>query len=104
MAVTLPGCTDGIPGYFAKRRFIMRCNRMTASRIQAIRLIGMMWKQELQKRGEVHFHLVLYGVTEENRRYVQRWITEQWNELICVSLSAKDRANHLWCRAFGWKF
>jgi hypothetical protein len=96
MALTLPGCTDGIPGEFAKRRFIMLCNRMTASRIPMISLIGMMWKQELQKRGEVHFHLVLYGVTEENRRSVQRWIAEQWNELICVSSSAKDRANHLW--------
>ena len=69
---------------------------MTASRIQAIRLIGMMWKQELQKRGEVHFHLVLYGVSEENRRPVQRWIAGQWNELICLRSSAEDRANHLW--------
>ena len=96
MALTLPGCTDGIPGDFAKRGFIMLCNRMTASRIAAIKRIGMMWKQELQKRGEVHFHLVLYGVPEENRRFVQRWIAEQWNELICVRSSAKDRANHLW--------
>ncbi len=96
MALTLPGCTDGISGAFAKRRFIILCNRMTASRIPSIMLIGMMWKQELQKRGEVHFHLVLYGVTEESRRPVQRWIAEQWNELICASSSAEDRANHLW--------
>jgi hypothetical protein len=96
MALTLPGCTDGIPGAFAKQRFIMLCNRMTASRIAAIRHIGMMWKQELQKRGEVHFHLVLYGVAEKNRRLAQRWIAEQWNELICASSSAEDRANHLW--------
>jgi hypothetical protein len=96
MALTLPGCTDGIPGAFAKQSFIMLCNRMTASRIAAIRHIGMMWKQELQKRGEVHFHLVLYGVIEENRRSVQRWIAEQWNELICASSSAEDKANHLW--------
>jgi len=96
MALTLPGCTDGISGAFAKRRFIVLCNRMTASRIQAIRQIGMMWKQELQKRGEVHFHLVLYGVTEETRRSVQRWIAGQWNELICSRSSAEDRANHLW--------
>ncbi len=96
MALTLPGCTDGIPGDFAKRCFIMLCNRMTASRIPEIRLIGMMWKQELQKRGEVHFHLVLYGVTEENRRSVQRWIAQQWNELICAGSTAEDRASHLW--------
>ena len=96
MALTLPGCTDGISGAFAKRRFIVLCNRMTASRISEIRRIGMMWKQELQKREEVHFHLVLYGVTEENRRSVQRWIAEQWNELICSGSSAEDRSNHLW--------
>lgn len=77
MALTLPGCTDGIPGAYAKRCFIVLCNRMTASRIPAIRLVGMMWKQELQKRGEVHFDLVLYGVTEESRREVQRWIAGQ---------------------------
>jgi hypothetical protein len=96
MALTLPGCTDGIPGAFAKRCFIILCNRMTASRIPSIRLLGMMWKQELQKRGEVHFHLVLYGVTEENKRQVQRWIAEQWNGLICSRSSAEDRAKHLW--------
>lgn len=96
MALTLPGCTDGIPGAYAKRCFIILCNRMTASRLPAIRIIGMMWKQELQKRGEVHFHLVLYGVTEESRRKVQRWIAGQWNELICFRSSAEDRANHLW--------
>jgi hypothetical protein len=96
MALTLPGCTDGISGAYAKERFIVLCNRMTASRIPAIRQIGMMWKQELQKRGEVHFHLVLYGVTEETRRSVQRWIAGQWNELICSRSSAEDRAKHLW--------
>lgn len=58
----LPGRTEGIPGELAKRRFIMLCNRMSASRIPTIWLIGMMWKQELQKRGEVHFHMMLYGV------------------------------------------
>lgn len=40
-------------------------------------------------------HLVLYGVTEETRRSVQRWIAEQWNGLICSRSSPKDRANHL---------
>jgi hypothetical protein len=55
-----------------------------------------MWKQELQERGAVHFHLVLYGVTEETRRSAQRWIAQQWNELICVRSSAEDRAKHLW--------
>lgn len=96
MALTLPGCTDGISGTFAKSCFIKLCNRMSASRVSAIRLIGMMWKQELQRRGEVHFHLVIYGVTEESRRTVQRWIAEQWNELICASSSAEERAKHLW--------
>lgn len=96
MALTLPGCTDGIPGAFAKRCFIILCNRMSASRISEIKCVGMMWKQELQKRGEVHFHLVLYGVTEETRRSVQRWIAQQWHELICSGSAAKDRANHIW--------
>jgi hypothetical protein len=96
MALTLPGCTDGISGAYAKSCFIKLCNRMTASRISSIRLIGMMWKQELQRRGEIHFHLVLYGVNEETRRIVQRWIAEQWNELICANSSAEERAKHLW--------
>lgn len=96
MALTLPGCTEEISGAYAKERFIVLCNRMTASRIEAIKSIGMMWKQELQERGAVHFHLVLYGVTEETRRPVQRWIADQWNELICVRSSAEDRAKHLW--------
>jgi hypothetical protein len=96
MALTMPGSTEGISGTFAKKCFIMLCNRMTASRIPSIMVIGMMWKQELQQRGEVHFHLVLYGMAEETRRPVQRWIAEQWNELICVRSTAEDRANHLW--------
>ena len=96
MALTLPGCTDGISGAYAKRCFIHLCNRMTASRIPQIKLIGIMWKQELQQRREVHFHLVLYGMTEETRRPVQRWIAEQWNELICLGSSVEDRNNHLW--------
>lgn len=96
MALTMPGSTEGISGPFAKDCFITLCNRMSASRIPIIKIIGMMWKQELQKRGEVHFHLVLYGVTEETRRSVQRWIAEQWNNLICIHSTPEDRANHLW--------
>ena len=96
MALTMPGNTDEISGASAKRRFIILCNRMTTSRIPSIILIGMMWKQELQKRGEVHFHLMLYGMTEDNRRTVQRWIAEQWNELICSRSTKEERTKHLW--------
>jgi hypothetical protein len=56
--------------------------------------VGWLWKQELQKRGAVHFHLALYGLLETERLLVQTWFAENWNDLICEKSTEEERRKH----------
>ena len=94
MALTLPGDVSGITGAWAKGCFRKLTHRFTASRDLLIRRIGFLWKQELQERGAVHYHLALYGLTEAERLHVQTWLAENWNDLICENSTETERRKH----------
>jgi len=79
----------------AKRFFLLLLNRMTASRDSRIRSVGLFWKQEIQSREAVHFHLLMWGVTSETREFLHSWISKSWNELVCRGCDADGRASHL---------
>lgn len=91
MALTLPGDLSGITGAWAKGCFRKLTHRFTSARDPLIRRIGFLWKQELQERGAVHYHLALWGLTEAERLHVQTWFAENWNDLICENSTEKER-------------
>ena len=94
MALTLPGDFTGISSAWAKCCFVKLLNRSTASRDPLIQRVGWLWKQELQQRGAVHFHLVLYGLLESDQLLVQTWFAENWNDLICEKSTPEERTKH----------
>lgn len=94
LTLTLPGDTRLLPSALVHLRFLKLCNRFTASRL--FPAVSYVWKRELQKRGALHYHLLLYGlVNDATRRAFQRWIANQWNGLVCVGLSDEEWGKHL---------
>jgi hypothetical protein len=68
---------------------------MTASRDPLIRAVGVFWKQEIQHRQAVHFHLCMWGLTASSVSHVHRWISLQWNALVCSGLDPDAVTTHL---------
>ena len=49
------------------------------------------WRQEFQKRGSPHFHIVTYNVP-----YIDHeWISTKWNKICCKGLSFREQQKHL---------
>ncbi len=96
MALTLPGDLSCLSHAVVKHRFLRLLDAIHTARPDFMCSVGLLWKQELQTRGALHFHLLLYGVTEETRRDVQRWVAERWCALVASYCSADERAKHLW--------
>jgi hypothetical protein len=99
MCLTCAGTWTPEWNAFAKQQFLILCKRMAASRDADISRLGVFWKQELQKREAVHFHLLLWGVDPNRKAMVQAWIAEQWNNLACVGLGRKAKSEHLYWHA-----
>jgi len=95
MCLSCPGVWSPERNEFAKGYFLMLLKRVTASRDFRIRDVGFFWKQELQSREAVHFHLILWGVTSETRSFVHVWIAKAWNDLVCGDSDFDGKASHL---------
>lgn len=95
MCLSCPGVWTPSENPAAKVLFLLLLKQMTSSRDSRIRTVGLYWKQELQSREAVHFHLLLWGVTSESRLFVHHWLAERWNALICRRCDDSGRANHL---------
>jgi hypothetical protein len=95
MMLSAPGVWNPDWNEFAKRQFLVLCKRMTSTRDPLLSRLGVLWKQEIQKREAVHFHFVLWNVLPESALHVQSWIAHQWTSLVCVGLHPKAKAQHL---------
>lgn len=101
MALTLPGKFEHLSRAFVKRCFLRLCDNFTAKAAKDpdFRNVSFFWKQELQKRGAIHFHLLIYGVTNydesSNHAKVHHWIAGKWNELVAVGIDEEGRHAHL---------
>lgn len=96
MALTLPGRFEHMSRAFCKRAFLRLCDRFTAksAKSYSFQSVGFFWKQELQKRGAIHFHLLFYGITPDNQQEVHLWFTRQWNDLVAVGLREEEKQEH----------
>jgi hypothetical protein len=101
MALTLPGQFEHLPPRWVKHCFRRLCDQLTAkaSRDAIFAMVGFYWKQELQQRGALHFHLLLYGIGPDSP--VRAWIIRTWNELICSHprTAPGDKEKHRWFHA-----
>jgi hypothetical protein len=100
MALTLPGKCDHLSTELVKRCFRRLCDQFAAkaSRDEEFRKVGFYWKQELQKREALHFHLLLYGIERGRDSPIRAWIVRTWNLLICShpETAPGDEEKHRW--------
>jgi hypothetical protein len=98
MALTLPGDVSQITSPIVHEAFKKLCNRFTAS--EKFPDVGFVWKRELQKRGVLHYHLIVAGLNEEEGptpKSLQAWIAYEWNQLVCEGIDPEGKCQHwLW--------
>jgi hypothetical protein len=98
MALTLPGETGHLTHETVIEAFRVLMRRLSAS--GRFKTVSGYWKRELQKRGALHYHLLLYGLEDGTlRAEFQTWMVWQWNRLMCVGLSDEDTEKHRWWHA-----
>src|ERR1035437_8207314 len=94
VALTLPGDFESLPVETVHECFKTICDRFTASGL--FPGVAFIWKRELQKRGALHYHLLVFGIEDEAlRNAFQFWMATQWNELVCVNVTDTGKAQHL---------
>ena len=96
MALTLPGDGDAVSQEEANDAFATLARRFASKK--EFKRVAVMWKRELQKRGALHWHLLLYGLADdpELEWAVRFWLVTQWNALVCMDVSAGEREHHRW--------
>jgi len=82
--LSAPGWTEHLTHATVKLAFIRLMKRLTAkaARDSRFRSLAGFWKQELQKRNMLHFHVLFSGVTLEDSAFVHAWVMGQWVECI----------------------
>lgn len=96
MALTLPGCD---PSLFTHEAVISAFTTVSRRLAASKRFPGVsgFWKRELQSRGAIHYHLLLYGLENDGlRAEFQSWMVGQWTSLFAGPLSAEQREHHRW--------
>lgn len=96
MALTLPGVWEHLTAEAVVRAFTVLGRRFSAKR--SFRSVSVGWKLELQDRGALHYHLLIYGLGEDSalESSVRHWIARQWNELVCLDVTAEQKEHHRW--------
>lgn len=98
MALTLPGSRI-LTHEEANRAFAILSRRFSSKR--RFRSVSLLWKRELQLRGALHWHLLIYGVQagSELEAELRAWLVAQWNSLVCSGCSDEAREHHRWWHA-----
>lgn len=98
LALTLPGETGHLTHEIVIKAFRLLMRRLSAT--GRFKTVSGYWKRELQKRGALHYHLLLYGLADDTlRAEFQTWMVGQWNRLMCVGLSDEETEKHRWWHA-----
>lgn len=96
MALTLPGDFEALTPEVVVGAFKRLGGRFAAKR--SFRSVGVGWKLELQARGALHYHLLLYGLGDDEglQAEVRSWLVAQWNSLVCSHVDDEAREHHRW--------
>ena len=80
MCLSLPGYCAHFGHHSVKVAFLRFCKMFTAmvARDGRFAEVGALWKQELQQRNMLHFHLIFSGITDNNRDFVWSWCVDNW--------------------------
>ena len=55
------------------------------------------WKRELQGRGSIHYHLILYGQGNDGlRAEFQSWMVKQWTSFFVARVTAEQNEHLRW--------
>ena len=96
MALTLPGCDVALFQHAeVMEAFAKVSRRLSASK----RFPGVsgFWKRELQSRGAIHYHLILYGLgNDELRAQFQAWMVKQWTSFFANGPTPEQQEHHRW--------
>lgn len=81
-----PGYAEHLTHKGMKDAFLRFMKRFTAkaSRDARFRDVAGFWKQELQKRNVLHFHLTFAGIGANDVAVVRHWVMEQWVECVMM--------------------
>lgn len=81
-----PGYSEHLTHKGMKHAFLRFMKRLTAkaSRDSRFREVAGFWKQELQKRNVLHFHLTFAGIAPNDVAIVRHWVMEQWVECVMM--------------------
>lgn len=84
MCLSLPGYVEHFTHSLVKMAFLRFMKRLVAkcSRDALFADVSGFYKQELQSRLALHFHMVLAGITPENHDPVWQWCVDQWIECV----------------------
>lgn len=107
MALTLPGKMEHLTRETILEAFAKLERRYSArARFASVPIV---WKREIQKRGAVHWHLLIYcpldgyeGAALMNE--VHAWFVRQWNSLVCAGADDETREHHRWWHSKGENF
>lgn len=96
MALTLPSDCSALPHEVTNHCFAVLGRRFAAKK--AFREVSVMWKRELQHRGALHWHLLIYGLggKPQLEAQVRAWLVRQWNDLVCLDVTADEKEHHRW--------
>ena len=96
MALTLPGCDVALFEHAeVMEAFAKVSRRLSASK----RFPGVsgFWKRELQGRGAIHYHLILYGLGNDGlRAQFQAWMVTQWTSFFVNGPTPEQQEHHRW--------
>lgn len=78
--LTCGGFLDHLTHEAVKGAFLRFLNQLSAKTARDALFAGVsgFWKQELQARNALHFHLIIAGLTDENSETVRKWIMRHW--------------------------
>ena len=99
MALTLPG--GDVAGF--EPSFVIDAFERLLRRLSVMKRfsgVSGFWKRELQKRGAIHYHLLLYGLEDDGlRAEFQAWMVAQWTSCFASGLTEEHREHHRWWHA-----
>jgi hypothetical protein len=98
--LSLPGVAEE---FYLNHEFVKKCferfMRRLASQKRFFGVSGY-WKREVQDRGALHYHFLIYGLHNiALKEEFRSWLVKTWNELMCAGIDPIKKEHHRWLHA-----